>query len=43
MTNLTDPIFHNEEAAQAHIEASRWGGKPISAHCGSADVTRMGS
>lgn len=41
MTNLTDPIFHNEEAAQAHIEASRWGGEPFCAHCGSTDVTRM--
>lgn len=42
MTNLTDPIFHSEEAATAHIEASRWGGTPVCGHCGSINVTRMG-
>lgn len=39
--NLTDPIFHNEEAAAAHIEASRWNGEPICPHCGSDRVRRM--
>ncbi len=34
-TNLTDPIFHNEEAARAHFEAIRWPeGKPVCPHCG---------
>jgi transposase-like protein len=39
--NITDPIFHNEEAAQAHIEASRWNGEPSCPHCGSLKVRRM--
>ncbi len=26
--NITDPIFHDEAKAAAHIEASRWGGEP---------------
>jgi transposase-like protein len=34
-TNLTDPIFHDEEKARAHFEAIRWpDGKPICPHCG---------
>lgn len=40
-TIITDPIFHNEEAAQAHIEASRWNGEPNCPHCGSLKVRRM--
>lgn len=40
--NITDPIFHNEEAAEAHIEASRWNGEPVCPHCGSLRVHRMG-
>jgi transposase-like protein len=40
--NITAPIFHNEEAARAHIEASRWGGEPSCPHCGSVRVRRMG-
>ena len=33
--NLTDPIFHNEDAARAHFEALHWpDGKPICPHCG---------
>ncbi len=39
--NITDPIFHNEEAAQAHCEASRWGGEPSCPHCGSLRVARL--
>jgi transposase-like protein len=39
--NITDPIFHNEEAALAHAEASRWGGEPSCPHCGSLRVRRM--
>ena len=41
MTNLTDPIFNNEDAATAHIEASRWNGTPFCPHCGSERVRRM--
>ena len=39
--NLTDPIFHDEAKAQAHMEASRWGGEPNCPHCGSTRVHRM--
>lgn len=42
MTNITDPIFHNEEAALAHIEASRWADGVYCPHCGSTNVHRMG-
>ncbi len=40
--NLTDPIFSNEDAARAHLEANRWGGEPNCPHCGSLRVRRMG-
>ena len=40
--NITDPIFHDEAKAEAHIEASRWDGEPYCPHCGSTSVTRMG-
>lgn len=39
---ITDPIFHNEAKALAHIEASRWNGEPNCPHCGSLRVRRMG-
>ena len=39
--NITDPIFHDEAKALAHIEASRWGGEPSCPHCGSVRVRRM--
>lgn len=39
--NITDPIFHDEAKAQAHIEASRWNGEPVCPHCGSLKVRRM--
>ena len=33
--DLTDPIFHDEDAARAYFEAIRWpDGKPICPHCG---------
>jgi transposase-like protein len=41
-TNLSDPIFHDEEAAQAHIEASRWPQGPYCPFCGSFNVHRLG-
>jgi transposase-like protein len=41
--NITDPIFHDEAKALAHIEASRWpDGEPSCPHCGSTHVRRMG-
>ena len=41
MTFITDKIFHDEDAARAHIEASRWNGEPTCPHCGSVNVRRM--
>jgi transposase-like protein len=40
-TNITDPIFHDEAKALAHIEASRWSGEPHCGHCGSVRVRRL--
>lgn len=37
MTNLTDPIFSNEEAARAHFEAIRWPDGRVCPHCGTVD------
>lgn len=34
MPNLTDPIFHNEDAARAHFEAIRWPDGRACPHCG---------
>lgn len=34
MTNLTDPIFNNEEAARAHFEGIRWSEGRNCPHCG---------
>src|SRR5918911_5101384 len=39
--DLSSPIFHNEEAARAHVEASRWPNGPYCPHCGSFNVHRM--
>ena len=35
MTNLTDPIFHDEDKAREHLEAMRWPNGPWCPHCGS--------
>jgi len=41
--NITNRIFHNEEKALAHIEASRWpDGEASCPHCGSTNARRMG-
>lgn len=40
-TNITDPIFHDEDKARAHIEVSRWNGEPHCGHCGSVRVRRL--
>jgi transposase-like protein len=40
--NLTDPIFHDEAAARAHLEAVRWPDGPVCPHCGEYEnVTRL--
>lgn len=38
---ITDPMFHDEDAALRHIEASRWNGTSFCPHCGSLNVHRM--
>jgi transposase-like protein len=40
--NITNPIFHDEAKALAHLEASRWNGNVTCPHCGSDNVHRMG-
>jgi transposase-like protein len=35
MTDLTSPIFNDEEAARRHFEALRWPDGPVCPHCGS--------
>ena len=41
--NITDPIFHDEAKALAHIEASRWpDAEPVCPHCGSTRTLLMG-
>lgn len=35
--NITDPIFHDEDKARAHLEALRWPNGPICPHCGDVD------
>ena len=40
--NITNPIFHDEAKALAHIEAGRWNGEPSCPHCGSVNVRKMG-
>src|ERR1700692_15872 len=37
MTDLRDPIFHNDEAAAAHFEAMRWPDGPYCPLCGGFD------
>lgn len=39
--NLTNPIFHDEDAARAHLEEVRWPNGPRCAHCDSENVTRL--
>jgi transposase-like protein len=37
VTDLTDPIFTDENAARAHFEKLRWPDGPVCPHCGSVD------
>lgn len=40
--NLSDPIFHDEDAARKHLEAIRWPHGPFCPHCGSVKgITRL--
>jgi transposase-like protein len=40
--NLTDPIFRDEDAATAHMEADRWPDEVSCPLCGSLNVHKMG-
>lgn len=37
MTNLTDPIFNNEDKAREHLERIRWADGVYCPHCGNTD------
>ena len=39
--NLSEPAYHNEEAARARLEAIRWPNGPFCPHCGSFNAVRM--
>lgn len=39
--NLTDPIFHDNDAARAHLEAIRWADGVYCPHCGNSDQARL--
>ena len=40
--NLTDKIFHDDEAARIHLEAQRWPHGPYCPHCGEVEaITRL--
>jgi transposase-like protein len=41
MTNLTDPIFDDENAARAHFEAIRWPEGRVCPHCGTIDNSAL--
>lgn len=41
MTNLSDPKFHDDDAARAHLEQVRWPHGANCPHCGSVNVLRM--
>jgi transposase-like protein len=42
MADISNPIFHDEAKAVAHLEASRWPDGPFCPYCGSLSVHRMG-
>jgi transposase-like protein len=41
VVDITNPIFHDEAKALAHLEASRWPNGPFCPYCGSLNVHRM--
>jgi transposase-like protein len=41
MTNLTDPIFHDDEAAREHFEKLRWPDGAVCPHCESSEVVKV--
>ena len=41
MVDITNPVFHDEVKALAHLETSRWPKGPFCPYCGSLNVHRM--
>ena len=41
MTNLTDAIFNDEDAAREHLESIRWANGIFCPHCGSTENIRL--
>ncbi len=42
MTDLTDPMFHDDDAARAHFESILWPNGPFCPHCGATEgLTRL--
>jgi transposase-like protein len=39
MTDLSSPIYHDEEAARLHLEALRWANGRFCPHCGATEAT----
>ena len=40
--DLTDPMFHDDDAARAHFEALLWPNGPVCPHCGAVEgLTRL--
>src|SRR3569833_4189617 len=39
--NLTDPIFHDDNAAREHLESIRWADGVYCPHCGNADQNKL--
>ena len=42
MADISNPIYHDETKAVAHLEASRWPNGPVCPYCNSRNVHRMG-
>jgi transposase-like protein len=38
MREMSDPIYHNEDAAREHLEALRWPDGPVCPHCGALEA-----
>src|SRR5215212_2413920 len=41
MTELSNPIFHDDAAAREHLESIRWPDGPICPHCGNSDADQI--
>lgn len=41
MCDMSNPIYHDADAAREHLESIRWPDGPVCGHCGSQNVYRM--